>query len=89
MIIGCICVIIDRLPVELEIRRMVIVITKLLCTSFQYSKVANNTTELEDCEQANKLGAINSTLRQVLKILSYLICLYQKSSVFLVILVKQ
>ncbi|XP_051676722.2 ERO1-like protein beta isoform X1 [Oryctolagus cuniculus] len=28
----------------------------------QYLKVANNTKELEDCEQANKLGAINSTL---------------------------
>ncbi|KAI2521936.1 endoplasmic reticulum oxidoreductase 1 beta, partial [Homo sapiens] len=24
--------------------------------------MANNTKELEDCEQANKLGAINSTL---------------------------
>nr|XP_019809206.1 PREDICTED: ERO1-like protein beta [Bos indicus] len=31
-----------------------------LCT--YYSKVANNTKELEDCEQASKLGAINSTL---------------------------
>ncbi|XP_045443020.1 ERO1-like protein beta isoform X4 [Pipistrellus kuhlii] len=28
----------------------------------KYSKVANNTTEFEDCEQASKLGAINSTL---------------------------
>ncbi|XP_047559129.1 translation initiation factor IF-2-like, partial [Lutra lutra] len=28
----------------------------------EYSKVANNTKELEDCEQANKLGAINSML---------------------------
>ncbi|XP_027451956.1 ERO1-like protein beta isoform X4 [Zalophus californianus] len=31
-------------------------------SSNKYSKVANNTKELEDCEQANKLGAINSTL---------------------------
>ncbi|KAM9052653.1 ERO1-like protein beta isoform 6-T6 [Megaptera novaeangliae] len=31
-----------------------------LCT--YYLKVANNTRELEDCEQASKLGAINSTL---------------------------
>uniref|UniRef100_A0A8C6DKS0 Endoplasmic reticulum oxidoreductase 1 beta n=1 Tax=Moschus moschiferus TaxID=68415 RepID=A0A8C6DKS0_MOSMO len=30
--------------------------------SNKYSKVANNTKELEDCEQASKLGAINSTL---------------------------
>uniref|UniRef100_A0A2K6EJU0 Endoplasmic reticulum oxidoreductase 1 beta n=1 Tax=Propithecus coquereli TaxID=379532 RepID=A0A2K6EJU0_PROCO len=30
--------------------------------SNKYLKVANNTKELEDCEQANKLGAINSTL---------------------------
>lgn len=29
----------------------------------QYSKAANHTKELEDCEQANKLGAVNSTLR--------------------------
>lgn len=29
----------------------------------QYSKAANNSKELEDCEQANKLGAVNSTLR--------------------------
>uniref|UniRef100_A0A2R9CJ73 Endoplasmic reticulum oxidoreductase 1 beta n=1 Tax=Pan paniscus TaxID=9597 RepID=A0A2R9CJ73_PANPA len=28
----------------------------------EYLKMANNTKELEDCEQANKLGAINSTL---------------------------
>uniref|UniRef100_G1T433 Endoplasmic reticulum oxidoreductase 1 beta n=1 Tax=Oryctolagus cuniculus TaxID=9986 RepID=G1T433_RABIT len=28
----------------------------------KYLKVANNTKKLEDCEQANKLGAINSTL---------------------------
>ncbi|XP_067321084.1 ERO1-like protein beta isoform X3 [Anolis sagrei] len=28
----------------------------------EYSKIANHTKELEDCEQANKLGAINSTL---------------------------
>ncbi|CAI5770578.1 beta [Podarcis lilfordi] len=28
----------------------------------KYSKKANHTKELEDCEQANKLGAINSTL---------------------------
>ncbi|KAL8185851.1 UNVERIFIED_CONTAM: ERO1-like protein beta [Gekko kuhli] len=28
----------------------------------KYSKTANHTKELEDCEQANKLGAINSTL---------------------------
>ncbi|KAH0507185.1 ERO1-like protein beta [Microtus ochrogaster] len=33
--------------------------------SNKYSQAANNTKELEDCEQANKLGAINSTLRQV------------------------
>ncbi|NXE21095.1 ERO1B protein, partial [Ardeotis kori] len=31
-------------------------------SSNKYSKVANNSKELEDCEQANKLGAINSTL---------------------------
>ncbi|XP_032169372.1 ERO1-like protein beta isoform X6 [Mustela erminea] len=31
-------------------------------SSNKYSKVANDTKELEDCEQANKLGAINSTL---------------------------
>ncbi|XP_022354881.1 ERO1-like protein beta [Enhydra lutris kenyoni] len=31
-------------------------------SSNKYSKVANNTKELEDCEQANTLGAINSTL---------------------------
>ncbi|XP_049502064.1 ERO1-like protein beta isoform X4 [Panthera uncia] len=31
-------------------------------SSNKYSKVANSTKELEDCEQANKLGAINSTL---------------------------
>ncbi|XP_021122036.1 ERO1-like protein beta isoform X9 [Heterocephalus glaber] len=30
--------------------------------SNKYLKVANNTEELEDCEQANKLGAVNSTL---------------------------
>uniref|UniRef100_A0A2K6T2Z0 Endoplasmic reticulum oxidoreductase 1 beta n=1 Tax=Saimiri boliviensis boliviensis TaxID=39432 RepID=A0A2K6T2Z0_SAIBB len=30
--------------------------------SNKYLKMANNTKELEDCEQANKLGAINSTL---------------------------
>lgn len=29
----------------------------------QYSKAANHSKELEDCEQANKLGAVNSTLR--------------------------
>ncbi|XP_059270213.1 ERO1-like protein beta [Mustela nigripes] len=34
-------------------------------SSNKYSKVANDTKELEDCEQANKLGAINSTLRCV------------------------
>ncbi|KAI1240801.1 hypothetical protein IHE44_0009244 [Lamprotornis superbus] len=28
----------------------------------EYSKAANNSKELEDCEQANKLGAVNSTL---------------------------
>ncbi|XP_043857501.1 ERO1-like protein beta [Dromiciops gliroides] len=28
----------------------------------KYSKAANNTKEIEDCEQANKLGAVNSTL---------------------------
>ncbi|XP_056672074.1 ERO1-like protein beta isoform X4 [Monodelphis domestica] len=28
----------------------------------EYSKAANNTKEIEDCEQANKLGAVNSTL---------------------------
>ncbi|XP_074079060.1 ERO1-like protein beta isoform X3 [Macrotis lagotis] len=28
----------------------------------KYSKAVNNTKEIEDCEQANKLGAINSTL---------------------------
>ncbi|KAG8123554.1 hypothetical protein E2320_018919 [Naja naja] len=28
----------------------------------KYSKIANHTKEREDCEQANKLGAINSTL---------------------------
>ncbi|XP_059026284.1 ERO1-like protein beta isoform X2 [Mustela lutreola] len=31
-------------------------------SSNKYLKVANDTKELEDCEQANKLGAINSTL---------------------------
>ncbi|XP_068795303.1 ERO1-like protein beta isoform X1 [Struthio camelus] len=31
-------------------------------SSNKYSKAANNSKELEDCEQANKLGAINSTL---------------------------
>ncbi|XP_032169648.1 ERO1-like protein beta, partial [Mustela erminea] len=31
-------------------------------SSNKYSKVANDTKELEDCEQANKLGAINSML---------------------------
>ncbi|KAM9156703.1 ERO1-like protein beta [Pangshura tecta] len=31
-------------------------------SSNKYSERANNTKELEDCEQANKLGAINSTL---------------------------
>ncbi|XP_057387114.1 ERO1-like protein beta isoform X3 [Balaenoptera acutorostrata] len=31
-------------------------------SSNKYLKVANNTRELEDCEQASKLGAINSTL---------------------------
>ncbi|XP_059982284.1 ERO1-like protein beta isoform X3 [Lagenorhynchus albirostris] len=31
-------------------------------SSNKYLKVANNTKELEDCEQASKLGAINSTL---------------------------
>ncbi|XP_040611539.1 ERO1-like protein beta isoform X3 [Mesocricetus auratus] len=30
--------------------------------SNKYLQAANNTKELEDCEQANKLGAINSTL---------------------------
>nr|XP_027803791.1 ERO1-like protein beta [Marmota flaviventris] len=30
--------------------------------SNKYLKVANNTKELQDCEQANKLGAINNTL---------------------------
>lgn len=30
--------------------------------SNKYSQAANNTKELDDCEQANKLGAINSTL---------------------------
>lgn len=32
-------------------------------TLLQYSKAANNSKELEDCEQASKLGAVNSTLR--------------------------
>ncbi|KAM4680053.1 ERO1-like protein beta isoform 3-T3 [Amazona ochrocephala] len=32
-------------------------------SSNKYSKAANNSKELEDCEQANKLGAVNSTLR--------------------------
>ncbi|XP_042732495.1 ERO1-like protein beta isoform X2 [Lagopus leucura] len=31
-------------------------------SSNKYSKAANNSKELEDCEQANKLGAVNSTL---------------------------
>ncbi|XP_044241919.1 ERO1-like protein beta isoform X2 [Ursus arctos] len=31
-------------------------------SSTKYLKVANSTKELEDCEQANKLGAVNSTL---------------------------
>ncbi|XP_005291245.1 ERO1-like protein beta [Malaclemys terrapin pileata] len=31
-------------------------------SSNKYSKRANNSKDLEDCEQANKLGAINSTL---------------------------
>lgn len=30
--------------------------------SNKYSQAANHTKELDDCEQANKLGAINSTL---------------------------
>ncbi|ELW68117.1 ERO1-like protein beta, partial [Tupaia chinensis] len=33
--------------------------------SNKYSRVANSTRELQDCEQASKLGAVNSTLRQV------------------------
>uniref|UniRef100_A0A4X2K705 Endoplasmic reticulum oxidoreductase 1 beta n=1 Tax=Vombatus ursinus TaxID=29139 RepID=A0A4X2K705_VOMUR len=31
-------------------------------SSNKYSKAANTTKEIEDCEQANKLGAVNSTL---------------------------
>ncbi|XP_027755911.1 ERO1-like protein beta isoform X2 [Empidonax traillii] len=31
-------------------------------SSNKYSKAANNSKEFEDCEQANKLGAVNSTL---------------------------
>lgn len=68
MCLYSVYIIIDRLPVlpvEPEIKRKVVTTTHtcLLWTSFQYLKAANSTRELEDCEQANKLGAINSTLR--------------------------